>query len=595
MDKKSFLGFLLIAIIIIFLPKYYEWVNPEYANRIKSDTTATQVDTVQTISRENTPQEVTPQPTVSQPVNNDLPSETYTINTDLYRLTLSNRAGGSIQSFRLKNHLNIENSDTTLVELINEDHPQQSPFISFVDVNKGHEVKLTQNFKLSNQTKSHFDLYGNDSLNLTFTYNYKNKQISRQFTFYGDKYYISLVNDLVKASNLIASENYDLNWNGGIAYTEKDIKNENRYAKAYAYTPADDVEKLEVKDETTESTDFIGNTNWTALRNKYFTIAMVPEDPSGGYVLSGTGRKKEIIIDEDKETLLHRYYSLSMSLPKTSKLSTKLYIGPLKQSLLKEVDENLDNIMSFGFTLIRPISRGVLWLFTNMYKVIPNYGFVLIIFSILVKVLLHPLTVKSTQSMKEMHKLQPKINELKEKYKDDAQKMNQETMKLYTEHGVNPMGGCLPLLLQMPILIALFTVFRSTIQLRHAPFIFWITDLSAPDALFTLPFSIPFYGQYVNLLPMLMAGSQIFMQKMTGQNQNPQQKQMALIMPIMFFFIFNNFPSGLNLYYTLFNILTIVQQQYFTPEPKPKEKKIKKRKSRLERMREIQKKRKNFR
>jgi YidC/Oxa1 family membrane protein insertase len=146
----------------------------------------------------------------------------------------------------------------------------------------------------------------------------------------------------------------------------------------------------------------------------------------------------------------------------------------------------------------------------------------------------------------------------------------------------------------MPILFALFTVFRTTIELRHAPFIFWITDLSSPDALFTLPFAIPFYGQQVNILPMVMVASQVFMQRMSGASQNPQQKQMALMMPIMFFFIFNNFPSGLNLYYTLFNILTIVQQQYFTPDPKPKTNKPKQGKSRIERMRELQQKRKNL-
>ena len=158
-------------------------------------------------------------------------------------------------------------------------------------------------------------------------------------------------------------------------------------------------------------------------------------------------------------------------------------------------------------------------------------------------------------------------------------------MKLYKEHGVNPMGGCLPLLLQMPILIALFTVFRTTIELRHAPFIWWITDLSAPDTIFTLPFTIPIYGQYVNVLPVIMALSTILQQKLSGTTStNPQQKMMMYMMPIMFFFMFNQFPSGLNLYYTLFNLLTVAQQKLIPAKSKPK----KQRTSTLETLRKIQ-------
>ena len=162
-------------------------------------------------------------------------------------------------------------------------------------------------------------------------------------------------------------------------------------------------------------------------------------------------------------------------------------------------------------------------------------------------------------------------------------------MALYQEYGINPMGGCLPILLQMPILISMFTVIRSTIALRHAEFIFWITDLSSPDMLFTLPFTIPFYGQYVNLLPIIMVITQILQQKMSGSSSNPQQKSMTLIMPIVFFFIFNKFPSGLVLYYTFFNIFTVIQTKYFTPEPKLSKNKRKK-KGRLERMEQMRKK-----
>jgi YidC/Oxa1 family membrane protein insertase len=198
-----------------------------------------------------------------------------------------------------------------------------------------------------------------------------------------------------------------------------------------------------------------------------------------------------------------------------------------------------------------------------MYTLIPNYGVVLIIFAFLVKIVVFPLTKKSYQSTKAMQAVQPEINALKEKHKSNPQKLNQATMQLYKEKGVNPLGGCIPMLIQMPLLFGLFTVFRTTIELRGKPFVFWITDLSAPDTVLHLPFSFPMYGDQVSILPILMVVSMFIQQRMMGgANQQGQQKMMSYFMSGFFFLMFNNFPSGLNLYYTLFNVLTIAQQKW---------------------------------
>jgi YidC/Oxa1 family membrane protein insertase len=186
---------------------------------------------------------------------------------------------------------------------------------------------------------------------------------------------------------------------------------------------------------------------------------------------------------------------------------------------------------------------------------------VLIIFALIIKIITSPLTHKSFQSMKKMQALQPKMNELKEKYAKDPQRLNKETMKLYKDEGVNPMGGCLPILLQMPLLWALYMVFRSTIELRLEGFVWWIKDLSGPDTIFTLPFSLPLYGDSVNVLPVLMGLTMIWQQKMSITD--PKQKAMIYIMPVFMTLLFNGFPSGLNLYYTLFNVISIVHQKYF--------------------------------
>ena len=234
--------------------------------------------------------------------------------------------------------------------------------------------------------------------------------------------------------------------------------------------------------------------------------------------------------------------------------SAIIYLGPLQYNNLKTLDVGLENSMSFGIAPIRGISRGVLYFLKVFHGVVPNYGVVLIIFSILVKIVVYPLTKKSYQSMKEMQLLQPEIAKLREKYQGDPQRLNKETMKMYKERGANPLGGCLPMLLQMPLLFALFIVFRSTIELRGAPFVLWIDDLSQPDALIPLPFSLPLYGNQISLLPLLMGVSMFVQQKMSATQANPQQKMMTQFMSVFFVVLFNQFPSGLNLYLSLIHI-----------------------------------------
>jgi len=220
--------------------------------------------------------------------------------------------------------------------------------------------------------------------------------------------------------------------------------------------------------------------------------------------------------------------------------------------------------MNWGWPVIAFFSKAVLWGLMQIYALVPNYGVVIIVFSIIIRLIIWPLTHKSAVSMAGMQRLQPQLVILREKFKNDPQRLNKEMMKLYKEEKINPMGGCLPMLLQLPLLYGLFIVFRSTIEFRQAPFALWINDLSKPDIIFHLPFSIPIYGDYVCVLPILMAVSTFFQSKMTMSD--PNQKMMLYIMPIMLLLFFNSFPSGYNLYFTLFNVWQVVQQK-ITPIP----------------------------
>ncbi len=364
--------------------------------------------------------------------------------------------------------------------------------------------------------------------------------------------------------NVWVRDYVDVYWQGGLRYTESDSAQDLAYSKAYLYFAGDELEDQKINSKKSEiEGPFTGQTRWGAIRNKYFLAALIPE------TATATAGWMESELDSGYVGKFHpNRLGVGLRLPlsgSSPNTPIRIYAGPLDDAVLKSVDPSLTQTMSWGWALFVPFSKAILWGLKHLYDMIPNYGICIIIFSVLIKIIIWPLTRKSYQSMSGMQKIQPKIQEIREKYKKDQQKIQKETMKLYKEEGINPMGGCLPILLQMPLLIALFQVFRSTIEFRSTPFIGWITDLSQPDVLFHLPFSIPMYGSHVALLPILMGISTYYQSKTTMTD--PNQRMMLYFMPIFMVAIFNNMPSGLTLYYTLFNIWTLIQQR-ITPPPK---------------------------
>ncbi len=236
----------------------------------------------------------------------------------------------------------------------------------------------------------------------------------------------------------------------------------------------------------------------------------------------------------------------------------KMYFGPKKTDVLKTLNVGAEKIVDFGWfdILAKPMVIGM----NYCNKVTHNYGIDIILLTILIKIIFYPLSVKSYKSMKEMQKTQPILAKLKEKYKDDKAKLNQEIMELYKKKGINPMGGCLPMVIQIPVFFALYRALSAAIELRHAPFMFWINDLSAPEDLFTMHvagFALP-----IRILPLVMGVTQVIQQKMTPTSVDPMQEKIMLAMPIVFTFIFWGFPSGLVLYWLVNNVISIAQQYY---------------------------------
>ncbi|RLC33234.1 MAG: membrane protein insertase YidC, partial [Deltaproteobacteria bacterium] len=314
------------------------------------------------------------------------------------------------------------------------------------------------------------------------------------------------------------------------------------------------MEQIKIKKLKDKDT-FEGKINWIALQDRYFLGSVIPEkmDDARVRILQHEGGLLESrLITEMK----------NINPGQAKRFVFDIYFGPKSMKVLKGMNNGLDKAVNFGMFDI--LAKPCLWLMNFLYGFIPNYGIAIIILTVITKLLLWPLGNKSYRSMGEMKKIQPLMAELREKYKDDKKRMNQELMSLYKVYKINPMGGCLPMVVQIPVFFALYRMLYQAIELRHAPFFLWINDLSAPDRLMHFDFSIPFmeppYG--IPVLTIVMGATMFLQQKLTPSPGDPAQAKMMMFMPIIFTVIFINFSSGLVLYWLINNILSIAQQHY---------------------------------
>jgi YidC/Oxa1 family membrane protein insertase len=298
---------------------------------------------------------------------------------------------------------------------------------------------------------------------------------------------------------------------------------------------------------------FAGKVRWGALSNTYFMDAVVPLGEGTPVSMKLSKPSPEYL----KAAFVHP--PLTLAAGEEKKYQYAIFFGPRDTQILSTLGLGLEKAVNFGFFDI--IAKPLLWVLRFFNGFLNNYGWAIIILTILVKILFWPLTHKSYKSMKEMQKLQPKMAKIREKYKDNREKMNQEMMALYKTYKVNPMGGCLPMVIQIPVFFALYSLLGYAIELRHAPFMLWINDLSAPDRL-PIGVMIPYVGSGIPVLTLLMGASMFIQQKMTPTTGDPTQAKVMLFLPVIFTFMFINFASGLVLYWLVNNILSIGQQYY---------------------------------
>jgi YidC/Oxa1 family membrane protein insertase len=563
MDKQSTIGFILIGLVLLV----WMWVQAPPPPAVHPVASADSLRRAQASVRDTVKSPVLPPPeavaaspegllgSMFAPVSRG-GEKIVVVQTDRYRAEITSK-GALIKTWEL---VGFKTWDKQPVEL--------------VDYDRGGDLSLlftSSEGKLINTRNLYFDireapgtvhtLGGDQAYVLECVLPLGDgRRLVKRFTFTNGTYSFDTEFQFSGLGQVISNFEYQIVWESGLRYAEHNSIDESSFAMAYASSGGELIEVDASKAGETARRDINGVTDWVATRNKYFALALIPEKGvcQGAYL---EGVHATTPNNGAKES-----YTLALKMPlKTGNETAKItvYMGPLDFNLVKGFGRGLEQILSLGWSFIRPISEYVMIpLFQFLHIFIPNYGWVIVVFSIIIKIALHPLSRSQMKSMKKMQALTPLMTEIREKYKDDPNKQNQQIMNLYKEYGVNPAGGCLPLLVQMPILFALYAVFRSSIELRQSAFVFWIQDLSIPDSILHLGFTIPFFGiTEVSGLAVAMGVTMFLQQKMTVTD--PRQKAMVWMMPILMTLMFNSLPSGLNLYYFVFNLLAIGQQIWF--------------------------------
>lgn len=455
------------------------------------------------------------------------------VDTPLYTAVINTR-GGVLESFKLKNYYKGVDPNSGLIEMVN--------------VKEGMLLPLTTTFPESSlevgpeevydTRESSLDLTGaSEPKKLVMTYSGPSGiKVEKAFTFSPGSYQIGLEVRVVNSSSKILSQKALLGWH---EYADPNAEEDDYGRTGPIYFSKKEIETVDPK--KLEERKFVGtDISWAGYESKYFIAAIIPKQPS----LTG------LVLGKNQQSLA----SVALESPKNTvpanqavSFDYNIYIGPKDYGILKSVSVGLENSIDFG-SWVKWLALPLLLALKILYGFVQNYGLAIIILTIIIKIIFWPLGNKSYKSMKEMQKLQPLMNQLREKYKNDKARLNQEVMQLYKSHKVNPMGGCLPMVIQIPVFFGLYKALLYSIELRHAPFMFWIQDLSAKD---------PYY-----ITPIIMGATMFWQQKMSPQMGDPMQAKIMLLMPVVFTFLFLNFPSGLVIYWLFNNILSIGQQYY---------------------------------
>jgi len=599
MDKNTIIGILVIAAILIGF-SYFNRPSEEYlkkkhtedsilAVQQKSKDSIAKLKTI-AVDTSKTKQNKDTTATVNNTVKNDsiINSELsnnfglfsgsakginslYTVENDLLKFVFNSK-GGRIVSVELKNYKTFEGkplllfaSDSSRFSLsfflnnrtINTEDLYFEPYLNGQKLTNNANTKVMGNDSLAFAMR----VYADTSINkeklgkyIEFAYNIKGNEymIGLKFNFVGIK-------DIVDAN----SSSFELNWGANILRQEKNLDNERANSTIYYKYFQDDVDYIS---ETKDKEDNLkSRVQWISFKQQFFTSVLIADSYFNAADI------KTLTNKASQTHIKSMFTKISMSANQVGanySIPMHFYFGPTHYKTLRQYGLSMERQIPLGwsFFLMAWINRyAVIPVFNFLGSFVLNYGIIILILTILLKIILFPIAYKTYVSSAKMRILKPEIDEIGKKFpnKDEAIKKQQATMALYKKAGVNPLAGCIPMLLQMPILFALFRFFPASIELRQQSFL-WATDLSSYDSIYTFGFNIPFYGDHISLFTLLMTVTTIIYTKVNNQmmgstQQMPGMKAMMYIMPIMFLGIFNNYSSGLSYYYFLANIFTFLQ------------------------------------
>ena len=548
MDRKTLTGFILIGAILLLWPSYIELISP--SEKTPEDPVLPDTTIVEKYAEQN----LKP----SQKIvgsQRSVESKTFTIDGGSYAAKINNRAGGSFVSFDLKKHLKSTEQSLNLIDNQNN----KNLVVSFI--NQSGEVVVLDEFWSLVSGDSAVLSKENPTSSMTFETSYRGKSVTKKLTFYYNSYEVDVDVNLREIKEISLDDKYVLSWVGGLPEHEgsqdamfmESLVSQVGSIESFRVGSAGFFGSSNTKNIDEESKKYVGLVDFAGYRTKYFGVFFVPEksDMVEIYKYPSTDRAGVDI-----------NISQGINLEKN-----KLYLGPLDYSSIEGLNVGLEEKI-LGWQWLSSVSWLVYSIMILLYGLIPNYGIVVVLFAILIKLVTYPLMAKQLRSSKKMQEISPIMNQIKIKYKNNPTLQQQKMAALFQEHKINPLAGCLPLLIQMPILMSVFMVFRNTIEFRGESFFLWINDLSAADTLFVVG-GVPF-----NVLPFLMSLSMYYTMKLSSATQpaggdpaqEATQQMMKYMFPGMMFFLFYAFPSGLNLYYLCFNIMQIIQQKIINSE-----------------------------
>ena len=552
MDQKTLIGFILIGAILLFWPTYLDFISPEPQ---ENDVISPVESVVQEVEKNIPTASHSPTQALS-----GISESVFTVETPLFTAGVSNKNGGSLNSFLVTKHLKVNENTLNLIDTENKNNL----LVSYIN-QSGEEVFLDDFWAESNipsvEENGSFVLSEeNPTVTLSYILQVGGGTVQKDLTFSHNSYEVVVNTNLRDIRGDVLDGNFRLDWFGGLPLTEPsqdgmfleglvgqggDIESFRAGSTSFFGSSSGIIER--------SAKQYTGPADFAGYRTKYFGVFFVPQKTEFVELVKySSGERAAVDIITNQNINFEE---------------TTLYFGPLQYGEVSRLGVGVEEKI-LGWQWLSSVSWLVYSIMIFMYGLIPNYGVVVVLFAILIKVVTYPLMAKQLRSSKKMQEINPLLNNIKNKYKNNPTLQQQKIAALFQENKINPLAGCLPMLIQMPVLMSVFMVFRNTIEFRGESFVFWISDLSAADTLFFIG-EIPF-----NVLPFLMSASMYYTMQAGMANQpsggdpaqEATQKMMKYMFPGMMFFLFYSFPSGLNLYYLCFNVMQIAQQKIINKE-----------------------------